>query len=511
MHFNKFVFWIIYIFTGICNIFGQLSKNNDSLHWNTKQYLIASSDLENQLSGLNEYRINRNAAHTTSLKNGRVFKVVHIGDSHVQMGYMDETIRTYLQDAFGNAGNGFVFPYSLAKSFGPRGLLSQSTGLWQHGTWLKNNDAHGLALTGYSLKLLQPKGALLFTFEENNAVNKYNLLRVWHCLPQGSQNITARIIVDSQNININKSLNLQNREEILKQNSGSIFQSDFDLKSDAIVKNLELEFTCDSTSAVKPEFLGFQWQNNRQQGIEYHSYGVVGAQFNHFLAQQELCIAQLKSIQPNIVIFSFGSNEAYNSGWDSANSKKKLQSFFTTLRSQLPGTAILVTSCPDTRSAGTIPPMQKSVNTVLKTVSMKNNLSFFDLNLAMGGWGAVYKWNQAGLVMKDMLHFNANGYRLQGKMLVSALFETYNKRASYPIETEKLNAFLDSMLRAINKPQPLTEDKPRAANELFHTVKKGESLYAISKKYKVPVEGIKTLNHLHKPYIIRPGDKLRIR
>ncbi|NBP05188.1 MAG: hypothetical protein EBV15_03050, partial [Bacteroidetes bacterium] len=318
IHFNNFIVGIAFIFMGICKTYGQISNIKDTMHWRAKQYFSATLDLENRLSVLNDFRINRDAEITTSQKNVRIFKVVHIGDSHVQIGYMDEPIRAYLQEAFGNAGMGFVFPYSLAKSYGPRGLLSQSTGLWQHGTWLKNNDAHGLGLTGYSLKLLQPIGALSFSFEGNNAVNNYNQLRVWHYLPQGTHNITARIIADSQNINIHKSLNLQKREEILKRNSGSIFQSNFDLKSDAIVKNLELEFTCDSTSAVKPEFLGFQWQNNKQQGIEYHSYGLVGAQFNHFLAQQELCIAQLKSIQPDIVIFSFGSNEAYNSGWDSA-------------------------------------------------------------------------------------------------------------------------------------------------------------------------------------------------
>ena len=43
-----------------------------------------------------------------------------------------------------------------------------------------------------------------------------------------------------------------------------------------------------------------------------------------------------------------------------------------------------------------------------------------------------------------------------------------------------------------------------------HIVKKGESLASIAKKYKVSVKKLIKINNLKKPYIIRPGQKLKI-
>jgi murein DD-endopeptidase MepM/ murein hydrolase activator NlpD len=45
---------------------------------------------------------------------------------------------------------------------------------------------------------------------------------------------------------------------------------------------------------------------------------------------------------------------------------------------------------------------------------------------------------------------------------------------------------------------------------VYHTVKKGESLSLIAKKYNTSVNEIIRLNNLKKPYIIRPGQKLKI-
>ena len=45
--------------------------------------------------------------------------ILHIGDSHIQAGFITEVLRTNFQEAFGNAGRGFVFPYKMAKTNGP--------------------------------------------------------------------------------------------------------------------------------------------------------------------------------------------------------------------------------------------------------------------------------------------------------------------------------------------------------------------------------------------------------
>mgnify|MGYP006210915005 CR=1 FL=1 len=52
-----------------------------------------------------------------STKTGKI-NIVHIGDSHIQADLMTNFIRKKLQEEFGNAGRGFIFPYSLARTNG---------------------------------------------------------------------------------------------------------------------------------------------------------------------------------------------------------------------------------------------------------------------------------------------------------------------------------------------------------------------------------------------------------
>ena len=57
--------------------------------------------------------------------------IVHIGDSHVQSDLMTNEIRKNLQKELGNAGRGFVFPYSLAKTNGSYNERFRSNKVWE--------------------------------------------------------------------------------------------------------------------------------------------------------------------------------------------------------------------------------------------------------------------------------------------------------------------------------------------------------------------------------------------
>lgn len=63
-------------------------------------------------------------------KKGKI-NIVHIGDSHVQADFFTDAIRQPLQQRFGNAGYGFTFPYSLAKTNGTSLVRYKSDIIWQ--------------------------------------------------------------------------------------------------------------------------------------------------------------------------------------------------------------------------------------------------------------------------------------------------------------------------------------------------------------------------------------------
>jgi len=74
----------------------------------------------------------------------------------------------------------------------------------------------------------------------------------------------------------------------------------------------------------------------------------------------------------------------------------------------------------------------------------------------------------------------------------------------------------NSLSQKVSKTQTAEEKthkgvKKTSDSRVYHVVKKGETLYHISKNYGTTVTTINTLNHFSKQHIIHPGDKLIVK
>jgi hypothetical protein len=173
-------------------------------------------------------------------------------------------------------------------------------------------------------------------------------------------------------------------------------------------------------------FYGFELISDIKYGVNYHHCGVVGAQFTHLINNAPWSIEQIAQLNPDLIIFSFGTNEAYNDGLDTSYYKSSIIKFMQDLEIASPKTAFIFTTAPDTRSQNRIPSNQIIVNNILKRIATNGSYSIFDLNEAMGGWGSIYTWYNKGLTLKDKLHFTEQGYSLQGNLFTLSLLEAYN-------------------------------------------------------------------------------------
>ncbi|MDP5096135.1 MAG: peptidoglycan-binding protein, partial [Flavobacterium sp.] len=63
-------------------------------------------------------------------KSGKI-NIVHIGDSHIQADLFTAKIRKEMQSVFGNAGFGFTFPYSVAKTNNSAPIRYSASGNFQ--------------------------------------------------------------------------------------------------------------------------------------------------------------------------------------------------------------------------------------------------------------------------------------------------------------------------------------------------------------------------------------------
>jgi LysM repeat protein len=498
-----------------------------------------------------------------------LFTILHIGDSHIQGDYFSGEIRMQLQSMFGNAGRGILFPYALAKSFGPRGVSVKPLGVWTGYKTLTGNLTEPLGVSGYGASTRTVASSLQVSltekFKEENALGQFSApqiqkINIWHSAD-------------------NASFITQLNPEF--QWTGSQFYPAGWGVSSYQAAEAQSGFTL-SLSASAPTqnhygFYGFEIVPMQQRGVVYHHCGVVGAQFTHLINKAPYTVEQIAHIKPDILIFSFGTNEAYNGKLDSQVYTPAVNKFLADIAAASPTTAIIITTAPDTRSRNRIPPQQINVNNQLRAIAKNQKATLYDLNEAMGGWGSLHVWYYNKLTLTDKLHFNAAGYALQGQLFTLSLLQAYNKvNAKDTLNIQGLRTTVhasmktlvrnfeavsmsDSMAKdssttsrkvdstgltavavhvdtlGINQRTPATPNNPETRRnpfparppqnnpttntnsaprmqrgEVTHTVKSGENLYRIAQKYHVSHEAIAKRNHLTNPRSLRPGQRLVI-
>src|SRR5688500_6715374 len=77
-------------------------------------------------------------------KKGTV-RVVNIGDSHIQSGHFPGYVRTSLQQFFGNAGRGLVFPLQVIQTNAPPDVSSSSNTGWKLSKVAGNGGSAGVS------------------------------------------------------------------------------------------------------------------------------------------------------------------------------------------------------------------------------------------------------------------------------------------------------------------------------------------------------------------------------
>lgn len=425
------------------------------------------------------------------------FTIVHFGDSHIQADYFSGEIRRILQSHFGEAGNGVIFPYSLCKSYGPKGLESSTTGTWKASNILLSKENNKISIAGYDLKTFDTISKLKFQFNDKFKFPSSETLKIWYRL----DSTTTNFYLNDEFVNVND-----------KKFEGGWGIKTF--KSNKVVSGFEVSISQKVDSPLGFSFLGFELDQPLKRGINYNQCGVVGAQFSHLINNANLIISQLKYLTPDLIVFSFGTNEAYDKNIDSAKYFNELNKFFTQLNLILPNTAIIITTAPDTRSQGRIPPNQININNQLIKISKTHDVSLFDLNKAMGGWGSLNDWYKNNLVSSDKLHFNASGYALQGKMFSLAFLENYND--NFKNDSIKLinlrNEILNNLSVLLSKKNQVAEIvKPiKIKQPKIYVVKKGDTIFKIAEKFHVSGKKILLINNLKVNSIIRPGQKIKL-
>lgn len=432
----------------------------DSIHSSFKNAGIYNAEtLDVFFQKLQDLEVNQN----------RKINIVHIGDSHIQADLMTDMLRQKFQERFGNAGLGFVFPHSLAKTNGSSHVRFSSNANWNSLRNIYPNDGSPVGLSGVALFTNQNDFVIELTVRNENYI--FNNLRV--ITPENKQlfglaNATKTIVIKS---NVSKTLThkIKSGETLsgiaqrykttvtkIRQANGlrnnniragaslkiptgemelqKIEMTDFiPLENQPFISDYYYEYQhLEATDKIylipNKEHTSFALNGivleNNQSGILYHSIGVNGAKYADY-NKFPMFFEQLEALHPDLIIVSLGTNEAFDKLCDQCF-YEQLEEFLSILRAKHPNVAVLFTTPPPSLFKRRTPNnFVESYSNQIISNSLINRYSVWDLYRALGGNEAMQKLVDQRLIAKDRVHYSSAGYKEQGVLLFEALMETY--------------------------------------------------------------------------------------
>lgn len=142
----------------------------------TEPYVFLHEELNsitNAEAGLSQFY-----AKLDELRQGKRSRVtiVHIGDSHIQADAFSGTLRKALQNEFGCAGRGLIFPYRVAGTNGPDDVRSESNTAWESRRVARNGSLP-IGASGITLRTTDPNFVLKLSLRDaqaNGLDNRFN-------------------------------------------------------------------------------------------------------------------------------------------------------------------------------------------------------------------------------------------------------------------------------------------------------------------------------------------------
>lgn len=343
--------------------------------------------------------------------------ILHLGDSHIQGGYMTQQLRQNFQLEFGNAGRGFVAPLRVAGTNEPYSYRTESTAKWESKRMVFPDQALPIGLSGVSIRTEDENTKLSLSVNNYTDLNYgFNRVTTFFFKEPRSFNL---IIQDSLNQALGFIGNFS--PSSVMHAAGVNLQTSYNKLNFSTLKSIETQnrFT----------LFGFNLENG-EPGILYHSIGINGAKYKHYLSTDYL-IEQTTALKPDLIILALGTNESLDHPYSDPKFSDQVSTLIARLRQQNPGAVFIISTHPDSykkktkRNPGVINIKEKLVD-----AAVTNKTAYFDLYEAGGGKHSADAWKEATLLRDDGVHFTRAGYELQGNMFYLALIKAYNKYVS---------------------------------------------------------------------------------
>lgn len=344
------------------------------------------------------------------MRRGRVKRitVAHFGGSHIQAGFWPEVLINGFQGTGNFEGGGlFIFPFKAVKTNNPNFFRSFSYGKWKRCRCAVTREmCDNLGVAGMAAVTNDSLSTFGFKLLDVVRPKKVNSVKVYHNF-NSSFELT---------LNHESSLHYERKDEPKKGYTEFTFESFVDSLNFAVIRRdtLRKDFMLRGISA-----------ENSEPGFYYASMGVNGAASGSFLRCPEF-VNELKSIPPDLVIFTLGVNDTHDVNFSKQAFMNKYDSLVANIKKVSPNCAFLFVTTTDNylnRKTANKRPIKAAE--AAYELAEKHKGAVYDLYGVMGGYKSISKWYKAGLAARDKVHFNARGYRLLANMMYQAIDRSY--------------------------------------------------------------------------------------
>lgn len=357
-------------------------------------------------------------------------QIVHMGGSHIQADIYTHVLRQRLQElAPGmNGGRGLIFPFRMAKTNNPSNYLVQYTGNWEYCKSTQKNRICELGLMGIAVTTSDSIAEIIIDPNHNNSLYyEFDRVKIFH-LPT-SYDVS---------ISINDTLFFGK------------YHHDGGFTEIQLPKNISLLHLKIKKDTLDDSFtlLGLSLDNS-SPGIVYNAIGVNGSKLSSYL-RCSLYQNHLKVIDPQLIIFSIGTNDAYTTRFDKEKYRQEFRQLLDSTIKAAPDASILLTVPNDSylyrRYANRNTELMKNV---IFELAREYNCGVWDFYTIMGGLNSSQAWYAMDLMNYDRIHFNRKGYILKGELLFSAFLKGWEKQLPLPsdylqVEKNTLDTYADN-------------------------------------------------------------------
>lgn len=351
-------------------------------------------------------------AMSNAKRNHRIIRILHYGDSQIEMDRLSANIREYFQGKFGGGGPGMLpaiqtIPSAVVSqrasgdlsAYAPYGDAGERTSTGNYGIMAKNYHLASSATINIYASRHQAA---------RERVRKFS---------------SVKLLVNDRSGQFKATVKAKGQSERVLESSGKGIQMlQCQLDTQATMLTLNLSGNADIYGIMVDDGYGVNVDNIPLRGCS----GTIFTQIKDTILRR--CY---QKADVGIILLQFGGNSVpaiYNdvsiSKFKQATAKQ-----IRYVKSLCPKAAVVYIGPSDmsTRKGGKLQtyPLLPQLIDSLKSAALENGAAYWDLYAAMGGKNSMLQWVNAGLAGPDYIHFTPKGAEKMGDIIVNSFDDVY--------------------------------------------------------------------------------------